>query len=125
MTGEEMEKAIGFILNSQASFETRLQKTSEQIERTGKQIEQTSKQTQETDRKLGMLLDSQNEFMATVLKQIEAQGEVNNTLRKGIREIADSQHEVAGAQAETNKRLAALTTAIERYMEGLNGKTLG
>ncbi len=43
MTGEEMEKAIEFILNSQASFETRLHKTSEQIEQTGKQIEQTSK----------------------------------------------------------------------------------
>ncbi len=63
--------------------------------------------------------------MATVLKQIEAQGESNNTLRKGIREIADSQHEMAGAQAETNKRLASFTTSIKRYMPGRNAKTHG
>jgi prefoldin subunit 5 len=59
MTSEEVERAIKFLLKSQASFEARLEQTNKQI---------------------GILIETQNEFTQVVTQFIQAQGEINNRL---------------------------------------------
>jgi hypothetical protein len=89
MTSEEMERAIETLLNNQANYEL-------QLEQTNRQIEQTNKQ-------LGILAESQREFMQIVLQHVESQGEINKAIRGSIRDLSNT---------------------VERYIsEGRNGKS--
>ncbi len=88
MTNEEVERAIETLLNNQATFETQLEKTNRQIEQTNRQIEQTN-------HRLEIHAESQTEFIQIVLKQIEAQGEVNASLRNTVRDLASTVERLA------------------------------
>jgi chromosome segregation ATPase len=117
MTPEEIERAIETLLNNQANHELQLERTSQQlaqtdkqleqtngqIEQTNRQLEQTNRQLEHTDRQVAMLAESQREFMQVVLQHIEAQGEINKTIRGSIRDLSNT---------------------VERYIsEGRNGKS--
>lgn len=81
MTSEELERAIETVQNNRASYER-------QFERTNRQIEQTNKQLERTDRQLGVLAETQREFMEVVIQHIEAQGKINKTIRGAIRDLS-------------------------------------
>ncbi|HVG32005.1 MAG TPA: hypothetical protein VM911_02960 [Pyrinomonadaceae bacterium] len=83
MTSEELERAIEILLNNQARYELRLERTDQQIEQTNKQLEQTNKQ-------VGMLAESQREFMQVVLQYITSQGEINKSIRDSIRDLSNT-----------------------------------
>jgi hypothetical protein len=96
MTPEEIERAIETLLNNRANYELQLEKTNRQLEQTNRQLEQTNKQ-------VGMLAESQREFMQIVLQHIESQGEINKAIRGSIRDLSNT---------------------VERYIsEGRNGKS--
>jgi inactivated superfamily I helicase len=76
MTSEELERAIEILLNNQARYELRLERTDQQIEQTNKQV--------------GMLAESQREFMQVVLQYIESQGEINKSIRDSIRDLSNT-----------------------------------
>jgi len=88
MTGEEMERAIEFILQSQASLES---------------------QVAETNRSLQFHAETQTEFIQTVTRHIEAQGEINASLRAAV--------------SHTDERLDRLEALVERYIEGRGNQT--
>jgi len=81
MTSEEMEKAIEILLNNQASYDHQLDQTNQQIVQTNKQVEQTNRQ-------LGVLAETQREFMEVVIQHIEAQGKINKAIRGSIRDLS-------------------------------------
>jgi prefoldin subunit 5 len=109
MTNEEMERAIEFLLNSQAKFEVRLEQTIEQVNRNSTQLGQLtervdsiSTQVESLTSQLGTVIETQDEFMQVVLKHITAQGEINASVR-------DTLH--------------LLTTTVERHLnESHHGK---
>lgn len=70
MTNEEMERGIEFLLKSQANFEAQLAQTSQQIE---------------------MLASTQTEFTRFVRSYMEAQGELNQSLRETVRALTLAQ----------------------------------
>lgn len=76
MTTEEMERAIEFLIQSQASVEQRLEETNRQIVQTGKQIE--------------TLADSQNDLTRTLTRYIEAQDRINSSVQHSIRDLAST-----------------------------------
>jgi len=63
MTGEEMERAIEFLLGSQANLEA---------------------QVAETNRAIRLHAETQTEFMQIVTRHIEMQGEINASLRAAV-----------------------------------------
>jgi hypothetical protein len=67
VTGEEMERAIDFLLKSQANLEARIEQVNANL---GERIEQTSRQ-------LGDFADTQNELIGVVTRAFEEQGEFN------------------------------------------------
>lgn len=87
MTNEEMERGIEFLLNHQADFEARLVQTETQLSQTSKQIE--------------MLARTHAEFTQFVRSNLEAQSELNQSLRETV-------HALTMAQARTDERLGAL-----------------
>jgi hypothetical protein len=114
MTGEEMERAIGIILNNEANFELQFEKTNQQIEVTNKRL---STFIEETDKRFGIFAETQTEFIQITSRHIEAQGEINASLRGILRELKES-------QTRTDERLGGLTETVERHIsEGHHGKT--
>ncbi|HWT00576.1 MAG TPA: hypothetical protein VN256_10035 [Pyrinomonadaceae bacterium] len=138
MTGEEMERAIEFLLQSQANFDARL--------------EQTNQQVAETSRQLQSYAETQSEFIQIVTRHIEAQAEINASLRESIhelkashsdlaashgdlaaahsdlaasqRDLAASQRELTASQLRTDERLDRLAATVERFItEGRNGNS--
>ena len=65
MTGEEMERAIEFLLQNQAKFDTLL----EQMARRGEEAE---RQLAETNRQLQITAETQSEFIQIVTNAIQA-----------------------------------------------------
>lgn len=109
MTGEEMERAIEFLLQSQASFEERLRafeaqqrRTDEQIAETGRQVAETGRQVAQTERQLAHYTETQSVFIQTVTRTFEAQDQINASLR--------------AADARTDERLNRLIALVEQHI---------
>lgn len=99
MTGEEMERAIDFLLKSQANLEQRIE---------------------ETNRQLGSFADTQAGIMRVMTRTFESQSEINNSLRAAIGELARA---TDSRLTETDERLNRLAELVEHYIiEGRNGK---
>ncbi|HEX7998799.1 MAG TPA: hypothetical protein VF528_10450 [Pyrinomonadaceae bacterium] len=149
MTDDEVERSIEFVLKNQATLEIQLERTSRQIEETNKRLEETdrrlSQRLEETDRRLEetnarleMHAETQREFIQVVTRHIEAQGEINASLRGMVRELGASMQgvvrelstsmqsavrELTAAQMRTDARLDRLAETVERFItEGRNGK---
>lgn len=112
MTNEEMERAIEFLLKSQASFEARqasfeaqLTQTGQQVIQTNQQVIQTSQQVELTSQKVeamaqkvDLMREVHEDFSRYVRGFLEAQSEVNQSLRETVRALTI-------AQARTDERL--------------------
>lgn len=98
MTGEEMERAIEFLLQNQASLESQVAETNRIVQ----------SQLVETNRIVQFHAETQTEFMQSMMRYIEAQGEVNASLRAAV--------------ARTDERLDRLEALVERYIAGRGGE---
>ncbi len=65
MTGEEMERAIEFLLQSHATFESRLDRIVETMER---RSEETDRRFVQTNKQIEILADSQNDLTQIVAR---------------------------------------------------------
>ncbi len=111
MTGEEMERAIEFLLRNQANFDSQLAQTNQQGAHLGEQVAQLGKQmgqvieqvgqlgqrvgqlsdhVGETSKQLGMFADTQTQFMQVVLGYFGEQREINTSLRVAVRDLTAS-----------------------------------
>lgn len=77
MTNEEMERAIEFLLKNQANFEARQGVVEAQMAKTNEKIE--------------MLAQTHAEFTQFVRSFMEAQSEINQSLRETVRALTISQ----------------------------------
>lgn len=90
MTGEEMERAIEFLLQNQATLEQR--------------VEQTQAQ-------LSQAVESISELNRVVQMQATSQGELNQMLTRAVTGLAE-------AQAKTEAKVDRLAGLVERLAEG-------
>ncbi|HVG30131.1 MAG TPA: hypothetical protein VM864_10560 [Pyrinomonadaceae bacterium] len=97
MTGEEMERAIEFLLKNQAGFDMKL-------DRLADQVTETSKQVAEMNGRLQMHAESQADFVRVVTSHIEAQGHINADVRTTLVRISED--------------LRSLATTVRRFAEG-------
>lgn len=95
-----MERGIEFLLSHQAGFEARLTKTEAQITQTSQQVEGMAKQVE-------TLAQIQAEFAQYVRRNLEAQSELNQSLRETVRALTM-------AQARTDERLGDLESGDEQ-----------
>jgi vacuolar-type H+-ATPase subunit I/STV1 len=141
MTSDELERGIEFLVKHQAMLETQVERTSRQVEEftketakrlneTNQRLEETNVRLEDTNQRLEIYADMQREFIQVVTRHIEAQGEINSSLRGTIHELKESQVRTDGAlramavsQTRTDARLDRLAETVERFItEGRNGK---
>jgi hypothetical protein len=94
MTGEEMERAIDFLLKSQANLEARIEQVNTNL---GARIDETNRQLAETDRRLGECASMQTTLIQVVTRTFEAQDAINR---------------------RTDERLNALIDTVNRMLSG-------
>lgn len=96
MTGEELERAIEFLLQSQAKAEA-------QIAETNRQLAETNRQLAGTDQQLAVYAETQSVFIQTVTRALEAQDKINASLR--------------AADTRTDERLNKLIGLFEQHID--------
>jgi chromosome segregation ATPase len=111
VTNDEMERAIDFLLKSQANFDTQLTQTNEQLRQLTEQV--------------SAIAGTQNQLIQVVTHTFEAQVQINESLRAGLNELAAKQSrteealtQLAEAQAHTERRLDALIDIVQRDRNG-------
>jgi peptidoglycan hydrolase CwlO-like protein len=107
MTSEEMERAIEFLLRSQAKHDT--------------QIAELRDQVAETNRIVQMHADTQSEFIQIVTRTLEALGESQRRTDERLAQIAEaaarSEERNAHRYDELDARLDRLVSVVERLAE--------
>ncbi|MFL6332371.1 MAG: hypothetical protein ACJ754_03420 [Pyrinomonadaceae bacterium] len=93
MTGEEMERAIEFLLKSQASLEARIEQVNANL---GARIDETNRQLAETNRQLGDYANMQTRLIQVVTRTFEAQAVINK---------------------RTDEKLNALISTVEKLID--------
>jgi hypothetical protein len=104
MTGEEMERAIEFLLKNQADFDVRLNRLAEEVGNLTVEVKETGKQ-------LRMHAETQSEFIKIVTQHIEAQVQTNEAQARTNNEFRATQKRIA-------EDLHMLTTTVRRFVEG-------
>jgi chromosome segregation ATPase len=119
MTSDEMQSAIEFLLRNQANFEVQLEKTNQQLERTDHQLEQTDQQLERTDQQLeltdqrvSLLAETQTEFIQAMLQHVEAQGEINASMRRTMSGLAKAQQRTQQEISDLTKIVGGLVKVV-------------
>lgn len=98
MTGEEMERAIDFLLKSQANLEARIEQVNANL---GTRIDETNRQLAETNRQLGDYANTQTTLIQVITRTFESQ---------------------AAGNKRTDERLNALIVTVEKLVIERGGK---
>ena len=129
MSGEEMERAIEFLLDTQARTEARL---SAGFEQTNRQIAETNRQLAETNQRLDSFADTRAALTQAVTETFAAQNRINEDARLGIEQLRRAQEAAWAAinrlgdrQDRTEASIDRLAEAVRLHLEGGNGNTRG
>ncbi len=115
MTGEEMERAIEFLLEGQARLDNR-------IEQTNAQLAQLNAQVVETSRHLALYAETQSQFIEIVTRSLDtltlALAQTNERLTQ-MQTRTDER--LAQMQTRTDERINALIGVVERHIADGHG----
>jgi septal ring factor EnvC (AmiA/AmiB activator) len=137
MTNEEMERALEFLVKSQAAFDARQAAFEERQAALDVRLEQTNQQIAEMSRQIQIQAETQTEFIQIVTRTLEGQAEINASLRaadarayeRGKRtderldRLAEMNAQTDERGKRTDERLDRLSAAVERHITGGNGAT--
>ena len=125
MNGEEMQRAIEFLLEHQATLEQRIEQTNAQLAQTNEQLAQTNEQLAQTNAQLGELSRQVGALSDQVSAYAETQSEFIEIATRSIEALTAAQLrteravvQLAKRQDETDARLDRLTVLIERFVTG-------
>jgi chromosome segregation ATPase len=98
VTGDEFERAIDFILKSQANLEARIEEADRRLgarieevdRRLGARIEETNRQLAETNRQLGEYANMQTKLIQVVTSTFEAQAVINKRTDEKLNALIDT-----------------------------------
>ena len=132
MTGEELERAIEFLLQSQANSGARIARLEAAQEDTKRQIAETGRQIAETSRLLDSFADTQAALMQAATETFAAHNRINEDVRRGQEDLQRAQEAAWAAinrlgdrQDRTEASVDRLAEAVRRHIEGGNGNARG
>jgi hypothetical protein len=96
MTGEEMERAIEFLIKNQAGFDVKLDRLTEEVTEMSKQMR--------------LHAETQTEFIKVVTRHTEDQARINEEQRRTNAEFRATQTRIANS-------LDSLATTVKLFVE--------
>ena len=139
MTGEELERAIEFLLQSQANSEERVARLEAAQAETSRQIAETNRQLAETNQRLDSFADTQATLMQVVTETFAAQNRINEDVRRNLDGLSRGQENLQRAQEaaweainqlgdrqnRTETVVERLAETVRRHIEGGDANTRG
>ncbi len=112
MTGEEMERAIDFLLKSQANLEARIEQvntnlgarideTNRQLEQLSRHVERVSQQVGELSRRVDEFAGMQATFIQVVTRTFEAQDAINRRTDEKLNALIDAVNRMLGGNPQS------------------------
>jgi hypothetical protein len=99
MTGEEMERAIDFLLKSQANLESRIEQVNANL---GVRIAETNGQLAETNKLLGEYASTQTTLIQVVTRTLEAQDAINRRTDEKLNALIDTVEKLISRDGGSN-----------------------
>ena len=103
MTGEEMERAIDFLLKSQANLEARIEQVNTNL---GARIEEVNRhlgaRIEETNNLLGQYVQMQTTLVQVVTRTFEAQDAINRRTDEKLNVLIDTVNRMLGGSPGSN-----------------------
>jgi chromosome segregation ATPase len=128
MTGDELERAINFILKNQADHEAKAALADERLTRLSEQISQLSQQGAGFQQRLDSLADSQANLVNILTPTLEAQARINEqrraadeSLRAGEEALRAAMTKLAERQEQTEATVGRLSLKVEALAEQTAG----
>ncbi|MCA1618483.1 MAG: hypothetical protein LC795_04045 [Acidobacteria bacterium] len=118
MTNDEMERAMDFILKSQARAEARIGQAEERQARTDEQLALTDEQLRQLSFRLESLSDLHRTLVQVATQTFEAQARINESSRADVKRTEEALASLAEQAMRTERRLEALIRIVE---EGRGG----
>ncbi|MET0648063.1 MAG: hypothetical protein ABW208_15715 [Pyrinomonadaceae bacterium] len=132
MTNEELERAIDFLLKSQAKLDVSMEQTNERVSQLADSVTQLSDAVTQLTGHQSSFADTQANIMRVLMQTFEAQARINESLNASISKSTARQEQteatvdrlsqkveaLAEQTAGTDRRLEALIKIVE---EGRNG----
>lgn len=110
MTYAEMERTMQFLLEQQAQLTANVQRHDEQIAEVNEQIAQLTANVQRHDGHIGQVTDLVGRLAQAEIRLVERMTDLEGRMA-----------ELATAGKETQERLDAFITFVEKYISGRNG----
>lgn len=110
MTGEELERAIDFLLKSQSRADARIERMDEQQVRTSEQLKQLAE-------RLDSFADTQANIMVVMTRTFEAQAKINEAVQANLRALADVQSRAEDRQSQMEDRQSRMEEALAQLAE--------
>lgn len=118
MTNEEMERALEFLVKSQAAFDARQAAFEGRQAAFDARLEQIGRQIAETGRQLQIYAETQSEFIQIVTASMTR---LSESQARADQLIAESNARLDEKIADTNARLDRLAAIVERNITGGKG----
>jgi chromosome segregation ATPase len=128
MTSDELERAIDFLLKSQAGHDARMQqiaeqgaRTDERLSRLAEHVSQLSHETAETKQLLSSFADTQTNIMRVVTQTFDEQARINRSRRESDESLRAAMTELATRQGRTEATVDRLSLKVEALAEQTAG----
>ncbi|HEV2860427.1 MAG TPA: hypothetical protein VGX48_05415 [Pyrinomonadaceae bacterium] len=133
MTGDELDRAIDFLLKSHAGLEARIEQVNQNLgerieevnQKLGGRIEETNRQLADLKNLVGEQGQTLTHFIQVATHSFEQHAETISELKESNLRIANAIDMLAAAdiahaaaQSRTDERLDALINTVERYISG-------
>ncbi len=122
MTGDELDRAIDFLLKAGARCEARIEQVNQNL---SERIEETTRQLADLKNLVGEQGQTLNHFIQVAARRFEQHDETireiketNRRIAKAIDMLAEADIAHAAAQSRTDERLDVLVNTVERYIGG-------
>src|SRR4028119_2230618 len=103
MTNEEFERAIDFLLKSQANLEAQATRTDEHLGQLAQRLDSFA--------------DTQANIMVVMTRTFEAQAKINEAVQENLRALTDSRARMEDKQSGMADRQSRLEDALVRMAE--------
>ncbi len=131
MTGDELERAIDFLLKSQANHEARMQEiierqaktdeqlaqTDEQLAKTDEQLAKTAEQLRQLSERVDSFADTQRHIMQVMMQTLEAQAKANKDFRASDNALIASDESLRAALTELAMRQERTEATVDRLSQ--------
>ncbi len=115
MTGEEMERAIEFLLQSQAKNDAQIGLVADQVGDLTHRVDELTRQVTETHRLMQLHAETQTEFIQVVTRSLDA---LTNVIARVNAKVDATDARVSARADATDARLDRLAATVERIITG-------